>query len=215
MFSTKNSLIEIFRTIEPDDHLEKVTFLEQNSKHIAAMEVSEKTFFQFHYCLALFELGRYPEIMELIDPIIEYTFLNNISYGSDKDFHQLLRIKSISQFNLGRLQEAKSIAEQLVGMDTMEIEYQSLLEKIYRTQSMHMTKYRTIPLGLILFAAAASAGLAWLNRTGNSASMVVFGLLVILPCLVALFFIIVNSILAHIKSSRRVEALVRSKQGTN
>ncbi len=152
-----------FAQIESNDFRSIVKLYEEHLADILIMEDSEKNYYTFEYLTALFNLGRYEKVLLLIDPLIEFVFLNNVNYhhGSEGTYEWLIFKKSAALMNVMRFDEAERIAGQLVRMNPASEDYKGLYLSIHR-QYLHQraNRFRGGVILLILSAAMLSM-LAW------------------------------------------------------
>jgi tetratricopeptide (TPR) repeat protein len=156
MTPTKENIVDLYKMIDPQDYLQKVSFFRDKAPIICHLDQKHQYFFKYEYVQALFDLGRYEEVLTYIDDIIEYIFLNNIDYRLNT-YEHLIFLKTAAHYDLQHYDQAVCLAEQLVGMSPTTIFYQRFLERTYYHQSLHKSqRWRTICMVIILISAILS-----------------------------------------------------------
>lgn len=156
MTPTKENIIDLYKRIDPQDYLEKISFYQDKAFIIFNLDKKNQYFFKYEYVQALFDLGRYDQVLSSIDDIIEFVFLNNVNYRPDT-YEHLVFLKTASLYDLQNYDRAVNLAEQLVGMSPDTKFYQRFLARAYYHQSLQKSyRWRNISMVIILISAVLS-----------------------------------------------------------
>lgn len=167
MTPTKDNILELYKGIDPLDYLQKVAFYEEKMDFIEKLDTKQQHFFKYEYIQALFDLGRYEQVLLRIDKLIEYIFLNNISYGQDT-FAQLVFLKAASFYDLQDYTQAIKFGEQLVGICPQSVFYQKFLRKAYYQNNVKNGSFwRTSFMTLIILSALMSGLFVYSRHTAT------------------------------------------------
>lgn len=213
MSSGQNHIFKLYSQIEPNDYLQKIKFYEEKTSQIFELEIEQQYFLKYEFVKALFDLGRYEKVLAEIDDLIEYIFLEKVSFSAGDNFEELVFLKSASLFDLGRVNDGLVIAEQLVSMKPSNSLYQQLMLKCYHHQLKEkFTGLRLVAILAILISATIS-GVILLKNGLEQNPFISFSLginLVVLVALVTTYFSF--SILAHFKLKRFVHSILEKKK---
>ena len=209
MFSTKNSLLEIFEGIDKNDHHQRVMYFEENADLILSLEVGQRYFLNYQYLISLFEIGNYQVLLDQVDPIIEYVFLDNVTFSESSTYEHLLFLKAKSLFQLMRYEGAIDIVSQLVGISPSSQDYAAFHTRALRAKlNFKSSGVKLVAAILILFSAIGS-GYYWMQSSqGQESSRGWMMALIWGPCALAIAILALSFLLNHKKSEARTKALI-------
>ena len=117
----ERSIFDKFLTIESGSYREIVHFYEDYRDKMFSLDVKRR--FEIHVCYieALFEMGKYKEVLFNIDDAIETAIVFDYStlFGIDIYFNLLLK-KAVALFQLSKVDESLSVTKQLLSMSPDE-----------------------------------------------------------------------------------------------
>jgi len=202
----------MFEQIDHDDHLERIMFYEENTAFIFALEEEKQHYFTFHYIISLFESGKYENVLSEVDALIEYVFLNEVSYASANVYEDLLYKKAYSQYQLLKYEDAIHISEQLIGIDPRNERYIKLLRQSARAFFNFRSSGIRLTALILIFCSAIISAIVWFINTKEQDTTLAEAFVVIMsPCVLALAILGGAYLLSHIKASIRVNRLVEIK----
>ena len=109
---------------------------------------------KYEFVNALFDLGRYEKVLVEIDDLIEYVFLNDVSYSQEDNFSELIFLKAASTYHMGDYEDAARLSRQLIGLNPRDPVYGELLKNAIRQQlKQKYTDLRLVAILLILSCA--------------------------------------------------------------
>lgn len=165
--SDPSNILSRFKSIEPSAYLEKVRFYEKHCSYIQSLSKDEYHFIKYEYVNALFSLGRYQEMLNQVDKLIEYVFMHDISINGKNAFEQLLYIKSASLINLNHYDPAIDLSRQLNSIHPGKTQYEKLLLTSMRGKYLnHFMKFRITIIVSILISSAFFFG-TWCSKTAE------------------------------------------------
>ena len=172
------NIFEEYRGIEPNDYLEKIRFYEQRSEQIFSLEEDQQYFMKYEFVNALFDLGRYEKVLVEIDDLIEYVFLNDVSYSQEDNFSELIFLKAASTYHMGDYEDAGRLSRQLIGLNPRDPVYGELLKNAIRQQLKQ--KYTDLRLvAILLILACAIIGGVYYFKYGITKDEVNWSLIVV------------------------------------
>ena len=172
------NIFEEYRGIEPNDYLEKIRFYEQRSEQIFSLEEDQQYFMKYEFVNALFDLGRYEKVLVEIDDLIEYVFLNDVSYSQEDNFSELIFLKAASTYHMGDYEDAARLSRQLIGLNPRDSVYGELLKNAIRQQLKQ--KYTDLRLvAILLILACAIIGGVYYFKYGITKDEVNWSLIVV------------------------------------
>jgi len=117
----ERSIFERFLAIESGSYREIVHFYEDYRDRIFSLDVQKR--FEIHVCYieALFEMGKYKEVLFNIDDAIETAIVFDYStlFGADIYFNLLLK-KAVALYHLHKVEESLIVTKQLLSMSPDE-----------------------------------------------------------------------------------------------
>jgi tetratricopeptide (TPR) repeat protein len=147
-------IFEEYQDIEPNDYLEKIRFYEQRSEQIFSLDEEQQYFLKYEFVNALFDIGRYEKVLVEVDDLIEYVFLNNISYSQEDNFAELVFLKAASTYHMGDYDNAAHLSRQLIGLNPKDQVYGELHKNAIRQKlKQKYTDLRLVAIVLILSCA--------------------------------------------------------------
>ena len=161
MNSTVSNIALKFSEIENNDFRNIVRFCEENDAVIQSLDDIEKNYYCYEYLMALFNLGRYNEVLAAIDSLIEFVFLEGVNYGPGNTFEWLIFKKSAALLNTRQTAQSLQFARDLVRMRPGNKDYRSLFSQTVKQDVSNRYKpARTAAIICILTAALISM-FAW------------------------------------------------------
>lgn len=122
-----------FLHIEDNAYAEKISFYRSHIDIISELPLQEKIEIDYYFATAIFETSDYRTFLYVVDPIIENIIESNIfNIGTKDPYKELLFKKGAAYFNLNRLEEAKTILDQIGRMYPASQEISLLHERTYR-----------------------------------------------------------------------------------
>jgi len=213
MALTRDHILRLFDDIEENDHLYRVRFYESNSSLIFSLDESQQQYFNFHYVNSLFELGKYDHVLAEIDPLIEYVFMHNISFGYGDSFEALLLKKAASFHNTFQYTQSLEVSLQLIGMNPHQPIYQSLAKRSYRAMfHWNTSSLRLMIIIVVLVTAGACAIFGLTNGQLPGKTFLTSFLILISPCLLALGSLGLSYLYGLIRSDYLVTNLIKAKK---
>ena len=153
MKDSKN-IFEEYKEIEPNDYLQKIKFYEERSQQIFSLVDDQQYFLKFEFVKALFDLGRYSKVLVEIDDLIEYVFLNNVSYAHGDSFVELIFIKAAANYHTQDYDQSIDLCEQLISMKPANRLYKELLKNAFRQKlKQNFTDLRLVAILIIIITA--------------------------------------------------------------
>ena len=148
------NILEEYQGIEPNDYLEKIRFYEQRSEQIFSLDEDQQYFMKYEFVNALFDLGRYEKVLVEIDDLIEFVFLNNVSYSGEDNFSELIFLKAASTYHKGDYENAARLSRQLIGVKPDDQVYGELHKNAIRQKlKQKYTDLRLVAILVILTCA--------------------------------------------------------------
>ena len=126
MKSTIQNILQNYEKIEPNDHVGRVKFYEENSSLISLLTLEKQYKLRYAFVKSLFDIGQYEKVLLEIDDVIEYVFLHDVNYDHNS-FHELIFIKAASYLDLHQYNKAIQVAKELVKMSPENKLYRQLL----------------------------------------------------------------------------------------
>ena len=153
MKDSKN-IFEEYKEIEPNDYLQKIKFYEERSQQIFALVDDQQYFLKFEFVSALFDLGRYSKVLVEIEDLIEYVFLNNVSYAHGDSFVELIFIKAAANYHTQDYDQSINLCKQLLAMKPANRLYKELLKNAFKQKlKQNFTDLRLVAILIILVTA--------------------------------------------------------------
>lgn len=156
-------IFEKYREIEPNDYLQKIKFYEERSHQIFSLVDDQQYFLKFEFVKALFDLGRYEKVLIEIDDLIEYIFLNNVSYAHGDSFTELIFIKAAATYHTHDYDKSIDLSQQLIGIKPANKLYRELLKNGYHQKlKQKFTDLRLVAI-LIIIVSSIIGGVYYLK----------------------------------------------------
>ncbi len=116
-----HSIFDQFLAIESGAHREIVHFYEDHRDQLNTLDTLKRFEIQVCYVEALFEMGKYKEVLFNIDDTIETAIVFDYSrlFGVDIYFNLLLK-KAVALFQLHKVEESSILTKQLLSMSPEE-----------------------------------------------------------------------------------------------
>lgn len=116
-----HSIFDQFLAIESGAHRDIVHFYEDHRDHLNSLDTLKRFEIQICYVEALFEMGKYKEVLFNVDDAIETAIVYDYSrlFGVDIYFNLLLK-KAVSLFQLHKVEESAIVTKQLLSMSPEE-----------------------------------------------------------------------------------------------
>jgi len=122
-----------FKDLTGAEPRELARFYEKNQIQIQNLDIFEYFDLQVLYLTAIYELGSYQKLLDLVDEPIETSIIHNIKEHNSKDvFRKLLHMKGESYYQLMQYDKAKYIFLELLKMDKGNEYYKEALSRTYR-----------------------------------------------------------------------------------
>ena len=120
-YVSDRSLFDRFITIETGSYREIIHFYEDYRENINRLEVRQRYEVYVSYLEALFEMGKYAEVLLYVDEAIETAIESEYSklLGVDIYFNLLMK-KAVALYQTGRYDDSFQITIQLLSMNTDE-----------------------------------------------------------------------------------------------
>lgn len=213
MALTREHIIQLFDDIEVNDHLYRVRFYETNSTLIFSLDEGEQQYFHFHYIQSLFELGKYDHVLAEIDPLIEYVFTQDISFGYGDSYEALILKKAAALHNTFQYARSLELSEQLIGINPYQPLYQSLARRSRRAMFHWNTSWLRLTTIIVILTTAAASAIFWLTQDQHESQSILatFGM-VISPCIFSALVLSLSYLYAQMRSSYHVTQLVTRKK---
>lgn len=140
-----------FLGIHSGEYQKLIAFYEENEDQIRHLPLDQFREIFGTYADAVFENGSYKKYILIADEILPWAF----DCESDKElFYKILFRKAASLYNLGHLQKAENILEQLYRINSNNVEAKMFLKKCFKIRnSVKVQKVRALSL-LLLFLSA-------------------------------------------------------------
>lgn len=140
-----------FLGIHSGEYQKLIAFYEENEDQIRHLPLDQFREVIGTYADAVFENGSYKKYILIADEILPWAF----DCESDKElFYKILFRKAASLYNLGHLQKAENILEQLYRINSKNVEAKMFLKKCFKIRnSVKVQKVRALSL-LLLFLSA-------------------------------------------------------------
>ena len=213
MLSTQEAILQIFVEIDENDHFEKVLFIERNQNDIVKLEEDQQAYLKFHYYHSLHEIGKYQKVVESIDFLIEYVFLNNKRYEGESAFEPLLFIKAKSLRGLLRYDESIGVLEQLIGIQPFNTTYTTYLQRVYLDRLNFNAESVKMTAVVLIFVSALICGSYWLIKSDSiQQSNIPLFLAFLCPAILALVLLTGNFVFNRFKSKKRIRDIVKRKK---
>jgi hypothetical protein len=153
------SIYEDFKDLSGAEPRELARFYENNHSDIQNLETGEFFDLQVTYLTALFDLGAFQKLLDVVDEPIELSIMHNIKQHNGKDvFRKLLFMKADALYHTMRFAEAENIFHQLLRMKQSNEFYKEGLSKTMRKMIPHFVKNcRAISILFLILSAIVIA----------------------------------------------------------
>jgi len=113
----EQSIFDRFLAIESGSFRELVHFYEDHRSQIYTLDIKKRFEIHVSYIEALFEMGKYKEVLFNIDDAIETAIVFDYStlFGADIYFNLLMK-KAVALYQTGRVEESLDVTRQLLSM---------------------------------------------------------------------------------------------------
>ncbi|MCO6460514.1 MAG: hypothetical protein J5I59_03865 [Saprospiraceae bacterium] len=147
------SVFDRFLAIESGSYREMVHFYEDYRDTITRLDIRQRFELYVCYIEALFEMGKYAEVLLHIDDAIEATITSNYSelLGVDIYFNLLMK-KAVSLYQTGKVEESEKITTQLLSMNPDEPN----VRFFFKDNLMHRYRKLVLPTRVFFIAGVIS-----------------------------------------------------------
>ncbi len=157
--TTIPQLVKDFFAINETAYKTKVTFFEKNEVQLSCLGAETGLAVHLDYINALFELGNYAKVLNIIDTCIEKSIVENIQFIDERDIYiELLLMKASSLFHCGKHEESQQITHELIRIDKKKPIYSYLIEKCLAAKDEEIIqKIRAISMAILILASGMIA----------------------------------------------------------
>lgn len=125
-------------SISEEDHHTMVRFYEENTNRIELLSFNLYIEMSYTYVRSLFEVGRYYDLLKIIDGLIQDVILENVYSVKGIDIYQeLLLLKGQSLYYIMDYNKADHVLSELVKMNKESL----YLKKLYRINVIDRLRY--------------------------------------------------------------------------
>lgn len=166
MNTSVRHIIDEYSKIDATDHQKKVAFYEDHFAEICLLNTKGQSYFKIQYVKSLFDLGRYNQVLALIDELIELVFYEERSeefYATSYD--QLIFIKACAHYNLNEMDDAVLIADQLLGISSGEKSYHNFYRRAVRKEYLLSNNQWQLGAIILLLISGLISGLSLLKMS--------------------------------------------------
>jgi tetratricopeptide (TPR) repeat protein len=147
------TLYKDFKQIPSQSFREKIRYVDYRKDLIDQLSFAYMIDIKISYVFALFEIGSYERFLEKADEIIEQVIMHNIYYHDHQDvYSELLFRKAASLYNLGALDEAILIIDQIISINHEHKFAPAFLQKCLTLQRRHRRSWMQA-VGIMLLLA--------------------------------------------------------------
>lgn len=206
-------IVAQYQDIDSADFHQRLFFIEEHIIQIDKLDEKSFYFFQKEKIQILFELGKYDQVLNVVDELICYC-ISDESATSDLLFEKLVFLKASSLLNLGKVDQAISLSKELVGISPFDKLYHKLLrESLKRGADNRNHDFKILSFWLtgFIFLGSIVMCLGFIERQYFSSRTIWF-VLVGIPLVLLLTTYIMDKILVTNHIEKELNRLIRSKQ---
>lgn len=149
-FQDTEALYRQYKEIPGQAFREKISYVDSRREFIDQLAFDYWIDVQLSYTFALFEIGAYDRFLEKADLMIEKVILHNLYYYEHQDVYcELLFRKAASLYNIGDLDKAIKIIDQIIAIDHTHKFAPAFLQKCISLKRRY-DRSRIQALGIIL-----------------------------------------------------------------
>lgn len=127
----ENEIYYGYLSIEDKAYQEKVRFVETHGQVIEKLDTGARVEILYNYALALFELDKNHQVIELCKNLLETVIDENIyTIDSVNIYEELLVLKAISHYKLREIDKSEYIFSELIRMNANKETYHNWLFKV-------------------------------------------------------------------------------------
>lgn len=209
---TQEPIKEILDQIDKDDHQERIAYLESHIGLLSSLDDFDKYYCTYHYLNSLHAVERYDDLLDQIDEVIEFIFINDVNYIPARTYEHLLYLKTEALYETVNYEAALGIAKQLIGMHPHDKRYRKMLEKVYRSYFSFSSANIKLAALILIFSSSMISGVFWyMTRSGNEQTVSFAFAIVIAPSVLAIALLGGTHLYHYLKSVRKTDELIRSK----
>jgi len=209
----KEPIKQLMDLIDRDDHHERIIFYEQKSAQIKILDDIDRYYCDYQYINSLYTVGRYDDLLAVIDPVIEFVFIHDVDFIPSRTYEQLLYIKTEALHETLRYDQALDIGKQLLGMHPSDSRYKKLVEKTYLSHLNFQASRIKIGVLALIFLASVFGAFYWMFGTSaEEQKMTSTFTIVLIPCILAVVILGCTHLVNYLISIRKTEQLISSKK---